>query len=172
MRDDPNAVEVVAVAENDAHVAAALADWHRELAIRHILGGDSHQPERAPGVVGWHTPPDVAALAHVPTDVHADLMLAAAQQVPMVATFVNDHPVSFCYTGAETEGFWDIAIDTLPAYRRRGYAALCATFLIDYMQQRGKQSVWGAVVSNTPSLHLATKLGFVPADQIVLFTRY
>jgi predicted GNAT family acetyltransferase len=82
---------------------------------------------------------------------------------------VRDAPVSFCYVAAETESLWDVSIDTLAGHRRRGYAALCAAYLIEHMCEKGKRPVWGAVESNAPSLGLAAKLGFVPVDRVFVF---
>ena len=39
------------------------------------------------------------------------------------------------------------------------------------MRREGREPVWGALASNTPSLRLAAKLGFVPVDEIVVFSK-
>ncbi len=39
---------------------------------------------------------------------------------PIAAAFADERPVSFCYSGWETETHWDVSIDTLDGYRRRG----------------------------------------------------
>jgi hypothetical protein len=86
----------------------------------------------------------------------------------MAAAFVEDRPVSFCYAGWETETLWDVSIDTLDAWRRRGLAAAAATLLIHHHSVRGRRPVWGAVDSNVASNTLARKLGFEPIDRLIL----
>ena len=92
-----------------------------------------------------------------------------AEQSLIAAAFVNRQPVSFCYAGAMTESLWDVSIDTLPGYRRRGYAALCVTYLIYHMLAKGRHPVWQALEDNPASWRLARKLGFVPVDELALF---
>jgi hypothetical protein len=87
-----------------------------------------------------------------------------------MAAFVGEVPVSFCYVASETEGLWDVAIDTLEEHRRRGHAAQCVSFLIRHMRHTaGKEPVWGAVEANVPSMSLAAKLDFVPVDRVFVF---
>ena len=86
----------------------------------------------------------------------------------IAASFDDDRPVAFCYAD-ETEGLWDISIDTLESHRRQGHAARCVAYMIDHMRRRGKVPVWAAEETNLPSLRLAAKLGFVPVDELRLF---
>ena len=72
-------------------------------------------------------------------------------------------------TGSETEGLWDISIDTLEEYRNKGYAAEAVTYLIKYFNRRGKRPIWGAEEANVASMRLAAKLGFVVVDRILVF---
>jgi len=39
------------------------------------------------------------------------------------------------------------------------------------MFKKGKQPAWGALKSNTASLNLAKKMGFVPVGELLLFSR-
>ena len=53
-----------------------------------------------------------------------------------------------------------IGIDTLPQYRRKGYASLaCAAFIENHLR-RGFMPVWECGINNTASRNLAEKLGF------------
>jgi predicted GNAT family acetyltransferase len=81
----------------------------------------------------------------------------------------DGRPVSFCYAADETEGLWDISIDTLEPYRRQGYAARCVSYMIYEIRRRGKEPVWAAEETNLPSMRLAAKLGFVLVDGLLLF---
>jgi GNAT superfamily N-acetyltransferase len=77
--------------------------------------------------------------------------------------------VSFCVASDQTEGLWDISIDTLSGHRRRGHAARCVSWMVEEMRRWGKEPVWAAEETNVPSMRLAARLGFVPADGLVLF---
>jgi GNAT superfamily N-acetyltransferase len=65
--------------------------------------------------------------------------------------------------------WWDLSIDTLEGCRGRGLARACCEFLIGHMAQHGKRPVWGALEENTPSIRLASSLGFVPVDTLAIF---
>jgi RimJ/RimL family protein N-acetyltransferase len=43
--------------------------------------------------------------------------------------------------------------------------------MIAQMKNRGRSPVWGSVVSNIPSMRLAEKLGFVPVDRLIVFSK-
>ncbi|MGH9768735.1 MAG: GNAT family N-acetyltransferase [Blastocatellia bacterium] len=150
------------------HVAEALPEWGSELAIIYRLTSNERLPEVPAGAVRQLSPSEIEAMGHAPAELKAEL-IAATKRSPVAATCVEQLPVSFCYGGSQTESLWDISIDTLAEYRNRGYAALCVAFLIEYFRRRGLAPVWGAVESNTPSMRLAAKLGFIPVDQLVVF---
>ena len=109
------------------------------------------------------------SLAHAEDDLLIELR-AAGRWSPIVASFEGDEPVSFCYAGSITQSFWDVSIDTLPAHRRHGHAARCATYMIHMMRALDKQPVWASMANNPPSLGLAAHLGFVPTDELIVFT--
>ena len=100
----------------------------------------------------------------------SELEAALKRRATAAAAFADGRPVSFCYAADETEGLWDISIDTLEPYRRQGYAARCVSYMVEEMRRRGKEPVWAAEVSNHPSMRLAAKLGFVPVDGLLLFS--
>jgi hypothetical protein len=41
--------------------------------------------------------------------------------------------------------------------------------MIEHFDRQGKKPVWGAFESNTASMNLAAKLGFVPVDGLYVF---
>ena len=100
-----------------------------------------------------------------------ELTIESRAGTPIAAACVDEHPVAFCYAGAVTETLWDVSIDTLELYRRRGFAAQCAAYLIRRLAEDGKRPVWGAAESNAPSARLAAKLGFTPVDSLVVLRR-
>ncbi len=62
---------------------------------------------------------------------------------------------------------WDVAIDTLEGYRRRGHGARCVAYMIEHL--RPLRPVWRAENSNQASLGLAARLGFTPVDELPIF---
>ena len=61
---------------------------------------------------------------------------------------------------SKPEKMMRIGIDTLPLYRRKGYASMaCAAFIENHLRQ-GSMPVWECGVNNIASQNLAEKLGF------------
>jgi GNAT superfamily N-acetyltransferase len=168
-----NAGAVIAMPENVSRVAQAIPGRDPQPAILHLLG----EAERLPGAaedepVRLVSGPEELRLLPpwLRTELRVELERALRRGTPTVAAFVGGVPVSFCYVASETEGFWDVSIDTLEEHRRRGHAARCVASLIRHMRDTAdKEPVWGAVESNVPSMGLAAKLGFVPVDRVFVF---
>ena len=93
----------------------------------------------------------------------------ACHHSPIAIAIADERPVSFCYSGWETEGHWDVSIDTLDSYRLRGLGAAACTCLLRHFAALGKTAVWGSVDSNTASTALARSLGFIPVDRLMVF---
>lgn len=64
---------------------------------------------------------------------------------------------------ADCEEMWQIGIDVLPAYRRRGVAAALTSALALEIIRRGKVPFYCAAWSNIASVRTAIKSGFRPA---------
>jgi len=161
-----DAGEVIAMPENAARVAEALLGWEALPVVAHLLGESERLHEAPEGMVRFLSGPE--EIGRLPPGLRAELERALRGGTP-VAAFVGGVPVSFSYAGWETEGLWDVSIDTLDGYRRRGYAAWCAAYEIRHMRTLGKQSAWHALEANTASMELAARLGFVPVDRFLLF---
>lgn len=161
---------VIAAPEQEAHVSRALPEWRHTRAVLHTLPDFSRLPAPPPKTVRFLEPGEIRQPS-IPETLARELEIGA-EHSPIVATFVDGQPVSFAYAGSITESLFDVAIDTLPEHRRRGYAALCVSRLIRHLHERGKQPVWGATTENTASANLARKLGFVPTDELALWERY
>jgi GNAT superfamily N-acetyltransferase len=147
--------------------AEALPGWEALPVVAHLLGESERLPEAPEGAVRFLSGPE--EIGRLPPGLRAELERALRGGTPVAAAFVGGAPVSFCYAGWETEGLWDVSIDTLDRYRRRGYAAWCAAYAIRHMRILGKQPAWHALESNTASMELAARLGFVPVDRFFLF---
>ena len=158
--------EVLVVPEDCSHVAAVLRGWSGVNAVLHTLGDAPWLPAASEGSVRLTS--SLEALGSLPPGLRSELE-DAVEISPVAAAFVDGRAVSFCYAGAQTEGLWDVAIDTLEEYRNRGHAGRCVAYMIEHMRRRGKRPVWGAEETNQASLSLASKLGFVPVDELVVF---
>jgi ribosomal protein S18 acetylase RimI-like enzyme len=158
---------VVASQENGSWLARALLAWTRTRIIVHTLAHPGQLPAVPLGQVAFV---DVTSLdPHIiPADLLEELK-SGAENSPLAAALVDGQPVAFCYAGSQTETLWDVAIDTLPAYRRQGHAARCAAHLIRHFQAQGKQPVWQSVEENPASWRLAQKLGFQAVDELAFF---
>jgi hypothetical protein len=174
---------IVAQIANRSHVADALrsdrhSSWTSERAILHRLrvvdGQYARRVQQDPPYTG--PPPDVRLLtrddllAHLPAGLRHEIT-HAREFAPIAAVFVDGVAVSFCYPAWITERLWDVSIDTLEGHRGQSLGARAVRFMIELMAAGGREPVWGALESNAASLRLGAKLGFVPAGDLVVFSR-
>jgi len=162
-------VTVLSNLDNADFVASVLPDWQKNTAILHELKHASLIESRLDFHVDFISPEQIGSIEVDAPDLAGELEREFAF-TPIAATFVAGKPVSFCFPTFETESLWDVSIETLAAFRRRGYAAACFNFIQKHMQKEGKRPIWGAEIDNKASLRLARKLGFVAVDEVVLFT--
>lgn len=111
---------------------------------------------------------DAPLLDDVPEPTRAELRRALGTR-PMFAALEAEHPVSFAYAASVTETLFDVSIDTLEPFRRRGHAARAVSALVAEMQRCARSPVWGAEETNPGSLRLAFRLGFEPAGEVWVF---
>jgi RimJ/RimL family protein N-acetyltransferase len=187
----PGDVNVLAQMEDADHVAWALPGWRRSRALIHVLPGiASWEHEHEPNTRVF-TAQSAPQFDHVPEAMRRELVDALRGRtvsrfvpgalphadrtarhvtIPMAAVWADGRPVSFCYPVWQTETLWDVSIETLESYRRRGFAARAARTMIRSMRRGGRAPVWGALDSNMASRTLAAKLGFVENAGIAVFT--
>ena len=144
-------------------------EWRRERVSFHSLGTFPELPPLDDDV-SIRLLASGDALDHVPPGLRHELTHARAMTAT-AAAFVGGVPASFCYPCFTTESLWDVSIDTLEPYRRRGLAAHVVLFMIEHMRRRQLEPIWGALESNGPSLRLAARLGFTPVDVNIVFSR-
>ncbi len=161
---------VLCAVEEADRVAGALPAWRPSRALIHTLPGEIAVRGRSSSgaAIGMLSAADVRSLDHVPERLREEIRTALGFTHVAVAS-VDALPVAFCYAGYETERFWDLSIDTLEAYRGRGFARACCEFLIEHMARHGKEPVWGALERNAASRALAARLGFAPVDELTVF---
>jgi hypothetical protein len=148
------------------------ARWKAERALIYTVepraSGAAATPETAFDV-GRLTPGH--RLEHVPDELRGEVERARASR-EVFAAFCDGVPVSFAYMSLETERHGDLSIDTLAAFRRRGYGAAALHPVNIGLGVRGLSPVWGAIEHNAASLALARKLGFTrPAGTLLVATR-
>lgn len=80
----------------------------------------------------------------------------------------GDVAVSLAYAFVEDGGWMDVSIDTLPDFRRSGFAAAAAATLIRHRLDAGVRPVWGADPNNRASIALAQRLGFERAMGVTM----
>lgn len=185
-------VNVLAQPEHAAAVTAALEDWRRRTAIIHVLPGVMGWESEDDPDARVFTPERAPRLDHLPDALRRELadalrgrttarfvpgalpasgaVAAPASTVPVGAVWADRLPVAFCYPVWQTERWWDVSIDTLVEYRKRGFGARAAKALIRYMRRGGRAPVWGALDSNTPSRALAASLGFIESAGMTVFS--
>jgi GNAT superfamily N-acetyltransferase len=71
-------------------------------------------------------------------------------------------PASTAYSAYFHPPLLELGIETLEAYRGRGFALYVCAVLIDYCLENGYEPVWSCRFENTASYMLAQKLGFEP----------
>ncbi len=86
---------------------------------------------------------------------HLDRLAAAA--------FDGEAPVGLAGASADCEELWQIGIDVLPSYRRRGIASALTAQLSAALLRLGKVPFYCCAWSNIPSARNALRAGFRPA---------
>ncbi len=71
--------------------------------------------------------------------------------------------IGFAACSADCETMWQIGVDVLPKYRRRGVAAALTSGLAVEILRRGKVPFYCSAWSNIRSVRNAVKSGFLPA---------
>lgn len=162
-----DAIEVLCTLEDRDWVGSALETWDSEILTLYTLpnldGLEPTQHQIAP----LQSP---ASLDHLEGELRDEIVTALARH-EVLAMEVDGQPVSFAYAMWQTEGLFDIAVDTAAAFRRRGLARAVVSELIRRCSATGRRAVWGAVESNVASHEFARSLGFIPSDELAIFTR-
>jgi GNAT superfamily N-acetyltransferase len=151
-------------------VEAALPDWRCSSVHLYRWEGELERPDLDVDVRIDLLPEGHSAVGltfdHVPATSRHEYTLDWVANRPMAVAISEGLPVTFCYAAFTTEGLWDVSIETIKPYRRRGLAAACFLTLARHMADQGLIPAWGAMEDNPGSLGLAAKLGFVPDTQI------
>jgi GNAT superfamily N-acetyltransferase len=163
-------VEILASPDARDVVSAAVDRWEcTAYAVQTLGSSPIDGPRSGRFDVRVVERPEELPLDHAPEALRQKL-LRALRWSAIAAIFVDDKtPVAFCYASWQTETLWDVGIDTIEDYRRRGFATACVCALVRKMHGVGKRPVWGALDTNMGAMLVAKKVGFRPIDQMILF---
>jgi hypothetical protein len=160
---------VLSPVEVEVHVQAALRGWRPALATLHSPGRNMPPLEVDGKTVRLFDVASLRQLRGVPDAILEEITLLEVS--PIAVAFCRELPVSFCFAAYETETLWDVSIETVAGFQRRGYAARSFAALMPHFTRLGKQPVWGAELENVASRSLALKLGFVPVAELLVWRR-
>ncbi|MGQ9455779.1 MAG: GNAT family N-acetyltransferase [Armatimonadota bacterium] len=79
---------------------------------------------------------------------------------PVFGQIVEGKPVTWCAVKVLSDIVWDISIETLPGYRRQGYAKSTVSAAVKYCFSCGCLVGWGCNRDNIASLKTALAVGF------------
>ena len=108
------------------------------------------------------TPSDFADL-YLPTWSNALCESRKHLDVLAVGAYDGERPVGLAGASADCDSMWQIGIDVLPEYRRRGIASALTAKLALEILARGKVPFYCAAWCNIPSVRNAIRSGFRPA---------
>lgn len=148
------------------HVVTLLGKPGHPATIHALDGGQLQRSAEPGGETRLLTFTD--NLTHVAAPLRREIA-EALTEVPVAAVIADGRAGAFCYPGAITETLWDVSIDTLPRYRRRGLAMRAFLRMFDHLRPHGLLPVWGSLDDNRASLQLARKLGFRAVGSLFVF---
>lgn len=163
--------EIICPIENAEHCASAFEGWSKEGAKIYVRNNKIPLPELNTAHQRTLKVGELAEIRDLPALLFEELEQEQKSGTEIYCSTEGNGPIAFCYAGSISERYWDISIDTLSAYRRQGHATRSVVYAINQMGKHNRAPVWAAVDSNTASLAMADKLGFIPVDRLMVFTR-
>lgn len=153
-------------------IAARLGScWSSQAAMVYVRGDATVAPRKPEHATRLLAHDELARVADFASSALLEELSEAIEEGGEIVCAVDASlglPVAFAYAAWESESYWDMSIDTLDAWRRRGFALSAATALI---AERPKTPVWGALETNVGSLRLAEKLGYERSGRLWVLTR-
>lgn len=174
----PDREALLAAASDVAAPWAIVADRGERARLEHLLVGArflSATQHVLPAGASLPAPrgdvrplTSMGALEAWPTDLRDELGAALARGVPAWAACLDGQPVAVSYAVHQTPAWWDVSVDCLPAWQRRGLATDAWAALAVAQRAEGREPIWGCLDANTASRRMAAKLGFVPVWEVVV----
>ena len=88
----------------------------------------------------------------------------------IVAAIVDGRIVNTMHCYCRSARHADIGANTLPGFRRKGFAVASGSMLCTLLHERGLTPTWSTVSENSASQTLAAALGFVSFSRRVYLT--
>jgi GNAT superfamily N-acetyltransferase len=117
----------------------------------------------------WHVPETVTAYADSEPIVVADLELLSAtfggsveswvESAPCLAIVNDGWPVSACFSARTSLRASEAGVETLPAFRRQGYASAVTAAWARHVRAAGRIPLYSTSWDNLASQHVARRLG-------------
>lgn len=130
--------------------------------------------DRVPPFVGAAGPPPrrlspegVAALEPLPPELQATLEAALERPPPVFGVVLEGRVASFACSFWTGDFWWDMSVDTLPDFRRRGLGTACAVELIRALAPRGLRPVNAPETGSGGAPAFLAYLGFQEAGTLV-----
>lgn len=83
--------------------------------------------------------------------------------------FYDNELAATSFTSFLAPGKLELGIETVPAFRSKGLAAIVCSALIDYCIENNLEPLWACRLENTSSYQLAKKLGFVVTKEMAYY---
>lgn len=119
----------------------------------------------------WYVPEAVAATADSEPVVISDLELLSTsfggtvgswdESTPCLAILKDGRPVSACFSARTSTAASEAGVETLPAYRRRGYASAVTAAWAQHVRALGRIPLYSTSWDNLASQQVARRLGLV-----------
>ena len=103
--------------------------------------------------------------AGVDGDSFGDLSVLLTEGL-VAAAVISGKIVATAQTGALTERYADIGVETDAEWSRRGFATVMASIVARRVQKAGRIPVWSCGEDNMASLRVAEKLGFQEVSRL------
>ncbi len=141
---------------------APLGGTVRHMAEYFLPDADLLRPQKCPYETRLLTKEDFSGL-YTPAWSNALCEKRRELDVLGVGAYCNGTLVGLAGCSADCETMWQIGVDVLPAYRKRGVASALTSRLALEIMERGKVPFYCAAWSNLPSVRNALRSGFRPA---------
>ena len=131
-----------------------------------LNGGSLPVPANALGLNGPARRLSPAQWPRVPPELSESLAVAMERRAVFFEA-VGDQPVAFAFAPLKSERWFDLHVETMPAFRRRGLARSVVRAVIAHERSEGRSPVWAAAASNAAAVGLGRALGFVDCGQML-----